>query len=286
MHTHAPIALVALLGAAAGSTVTSQGDDATFTLVAEWSPFSSSQVGLYLQEEGGLADVLDPGPAQRSATYTWADVAALLPPEETALGEVWAPDAAPVVELLRQLHPSATARLHHHYPPLDQDGEENAAALVGAPLGVLATMLEDGPVIDILLRSHVQFRLRDGTVYFTPAQFEGRLVVDPAERRVLALHLALPDRNTNVDINVDNPDEEFDEVDIGHVPRLGLWTASAPPARDATTLATARGRLRCDFYTFALIDWMELPDAHDICWQSGELLHVIVLFGTLDDESC
>ena len=96
----------------------------------------------------------------------------------------------------------------------------------------------------------------------------------------------MPDRDTNVDINVLKPGAEFPEVDIGYVPRLGLWTEANPPARDELALEEARLRLRRAFYDFASIDWQPLEDLFWYAEHDGRPMHVIVLFGTLDDESC
>lgn len=292
---HLALTLPAL--AACGASDAAPPDDPAFTLVAEWSPIAESHANFHLDSDRGLDVVLDPGVAVDRADYTWSDVAALMPPRGTKPGDVWEPDVEPVVALLRQLHPSASAKLHHHHVSMELDvppelrddpafADLEDRVLPNAPLGARATLLADGPVVDVLLRAHVEFHLEGGSVFYTPAQFEGRLVVEPSARRVVAFHLAVPDRNTNVDLNVHEPGEEFGDVDIGYVPRLGLWTDASPPKRDDALLAAARSRLRAAFYPFAAVDWPPLELAYLDARERGRPMHVIVLFGSLDDESC
>ena len=77
-------------------------------------------------------------------------------------------------------------------------------------------------------------------------------------------------------------------ADIGWVPRMELvggtpvdvpWTRSMP-------LAEARTRLARSFYAFAAIDWLPFDEAVMTARELDRPLHVVVLFGTLDDESC
>ena len=269
-------------------------DESTFTLRAEWAPIARSHHGFHLEEDTGLAETLNPGVMRETAEYRWRHVASLLPPAGTLPGDVWEPPIVPIVAMIRQLHPSATSRMHHHDLLMtagdgtaDGDEEVQPLPLPGAPLGARATLLAaNDATLDVLLRAPVEFHLRGGLVYYTPAQFEGRLVIDRATRRVLAFQLAVPDRDTNVDMNVHEPGEEEGRADIGYVPRLGLWTDAPVPRRDPEVLEAARLRLRRAFYPFASIEWLPLTDALAKSRGTGKPLHVVQLFGTLDDESC
>ncbi|MEM6673505.1 MAG: hypothetical protein AAF726_11730 [Planctomycetota bacterium] len=275
---------------AAAALAASASDETRFSLAAEWSPIARSAYGFHLDVQSGLGDVLDPGPSVPLRSYDWDAVAPLLPPDRAVVGDVWEPDVAPIVEILRQLDPSASAVLHHHHAPVPSSDPtklpELGPPLPSAPLGVRATLLAGGPIVDVLLRAHVEFHLEDRAVYYTPGQFEGRLVFDREAQRVVAFHLAVPDRDSNVDINVEEGFGRAGMVDIGYVPRLGVRTKAIPPERDPATLDEARLRLRRAFYAFARIDWLPLDDAVLESERTGKPLHVVVLFGTLDDESC
>ncbi|MEM9382709.1 MAG: hypothetical protein AAGB93_22335 [Planctomycetota bacterium] len=273
--------------------------ESTFRLRAEWSPIARSHHEFHLEEETGLAETLNPGVRREVAEYRWRHVAPLLPPEGTEPGDVWEPPIVPIVALVRQLHPSAKSRMHHHdllssIGRADEGDEEGAppksVPMPGAPIGARATLLEaTDATLDVLLRAHVEFHLEGGRVFYTPAQFEGRLVVDRIARRVVAFSLAVPDRDSNVDMNVyelGTDGEEEGRADIGYVPRLGLWTDAPVPRRNEEALEAARLRLRRAFYPFASIEWLPLTDALARSRGTGKPLHVVQLFGTLDDESC
>lgn len=288
-------AVSTLLCTACGPSIASERDGSTFTLTADWSPIARSEEGFHLDVESGLAAALDPGPAVREQVYGWAAIEPLLPPEDLPLDRAWTPDAGPVVEILKQLHPSATARLHRHCQPRrllvpDADGgppvERVEPPRLDGPLGVRGTILAREPHLDLLLRAHVQFRLDGGRVHYTPAQFECRLTVDPLERTVLALHVEVPDRDTNVDINVHRPGETSGEVDIAYAPTIRLRTDAAPPRRSPVELDRARTTLLCAFYPWAVVDYHELEDAYAMLEEDDRPLHAIVLYGSLDDESC
>ncbi|MEO6710887.1 MAG: hypothetical protein ABI054_13595, partial [Planctomycetota bacterium] len=187
----------------------------TFELDAEWSPIASSTYGM--EREPALVSVLDPGPAEARASYTWADIVPLLPPERTKPNDVWPVEVEPLLVFLRQLHPSATGELHHYVyqAPLSQlpptvshlqsrDGDIDVEMLRAqgvesvkvvnpqAPMGCYATLLRADSTLDVLLRVHAEFALVADRVLFTPAQFEARLVVDPRARRVVSFSLAVP----------------------------------------------------------------------------------------------
>ena len=267
-----------------------------------------------IPREPALLSILDPGPANARASYTWSDIVPLLPRAGTEPGSVWAVEVEPLLVFLRQLHPSATGELHVYVyqvplaqlPPTvtllqSRGGDFDVAQLRAqgvesvkvvnpqAPMGCFATLLRADSTLDVLLRVHAEFELAPDRVLFTPAQFEARLVVDPTAKRVVSFSLSVPDRDTNVDINVMDENRGGDRTgraDIGYVPRLALETRAAPPELPATKLAAARARLARSFYPFASIEWKPLSEAWERARATKRPLHVVQLFGTLDDESC
>ncbi len=257
--------------------------DAALTLDAFWEPCRRSKYGLFEQTEV----LKTPAPAEQRHTYGAAELEPFLPPSAVALGDTWKVESEAVLAFLRQLHPGARARLHHGY---------------GSAPGTFALLrAASDERIEILFRAHAEFELAGGVTY-TPAQFEGRLVLARASGRPLALTIALPERDTNVDVNV--PAEYTLEdgtltsgfaADIGWVPRLELASGPLSPEDDATSDATAarsiplddaRLRLARRFYAFARLDWLAFDQAVSAARALGKPLHVVVLFGTLDDESC
>ena len=256
---------------------------AEIALEAVWEPCRRSKYGLFAQTE-----VLSkPAPAEARRTYTAAELAPFLPPEPVAVGETWPVSREAVIPFLRQFHAGARSELH-------STRDEGAFACLRAV---------SGERLEILFRAHAEFQLTPDVVY-TPAQFEGRLLIDRAKELPLALSLVLPDRDTNVDVNVTTsgriasgdsvlvfPDLEksMTLADIGWVPRMALtspspaqaseWTASIPDA-------DARLRLARSFYPFARLEWLPFFAAMDRARERDKPVLVVVLFGTLDDESC
>jgi hypothetical protein len=120
---------------------------------------------------------------------------------------------------------------------------------------------------------------------FLPAQFAGRLVMSRSEGKTIAFSLSLPSRNSNVDINA------FGVADIVFVPRMELTSLSDTSVDEITweiaiTEKAARKKLSTAFYKFAKIEWTSVEDAVELAQTTHRPIHALVLFGTLDDESC
>ena len=78
-------------------------------------------------------------------------------------------------------------------------------------------------------------------------------------------------------------------ADIVYVPRLELRGGEAPNDvawAQQIPLDAARGKLARRFYRFVDIDWQPFARAVAEARREEKPLHVMVLFGTLDDESC
>lgn len=224
-------------------------------------------------------------PVAKRRRYESAQFRPFLPTKPVAVGDVWRVDAKAVLPFLRQLHAGATETLHHGAGPL---------AGISAPGTWACLRAVSDTHAEVLLRAHAEFVLQgDGTMgkssWMTPGQFEGRLWIDRRKREVVAFELALPQRNANVDFNVMSGQGSF-SADIGRIPRLELKSPAAVerPARFASerSLGDARLRLRRKFYPFARVSWRTLEDAWKHASARGKPMHVIALFGTLDDESC
>lgn len=292
MRTFAPTSVLAL--ALTLPCLSQDGAAPTFELRATWSPFASSTYQLYEQEP--MKGLLAACPAEESASYSYADIAPLCPPSDAAVGKVYSVDEDALLPFLRQLHPGATMDLHHHtFPakffadvpperrdPRYQETKPGLVRNVEGPFGIRAVLLDAKGPLDILLRAHAEFELEEGH-FFTPSQFEGRLVVDVEKREVVHFSLRVPDRTTNVDMNTTKA------ADIGRVPDLSLsgGEGAAPKDEDPDALALARRALEKAFYgTWADLEWLPLPKAIAESRRLGRPLHLVVLFGALTDESC
>ena len=257
--------------------------EATVTLEACWEPCRRSKYGLFDQTEA-LRTV---HPAEVRHAYSADVLAPFLPSGPVAVGETWPVSREAVIPFLRQFHPGARSELH-------STDDEGAFALLRA----VST-----DRIEILFRAHAEFQLTPDVVY-TPAQFEGRLSIERASSLPLALTIVLPDRDTNVVVNVStgvSPSDRFRDADgqlltlervtsadIGWVPRMALATPDvAPVAEWSSSISDAEARLRLArcFYPFAGLDWLSFGAALSHAHELDRPVLVVVLFGTLDDES-
>ncbi len=271
-----------ILVLAAGMSAAPGADDAV-ELTAVWEPIAESVYGTHTR----YPQLQDLKPARSTAPYEASVFAPFLPPETAVVGETWKIDADAALPLLRQLHEGATTRLHHGF---------------GASPGAWACLRAvDGDRAEVLFRVHAEFVLVPGddlgsTSWLTPAQFEGRLVVDRVRGAVEHVRLHLPPRNgSNFDVNLPmNPDPEAAAggriiADIGFIPRMELFSDEEAPAiayTEEIPIDDARLKLARRFYRFAEIEWRTLPEALAEAQTRGIPLHIVALFGALDDESC
>ena len=256
--------------------------DTSIELDAAWEPCKDSLYHLFEQTPA----LREPRPAVPHQRHEAAAFRPFLPQVPVALGEPWRVDDEAVLAFLRQFHPGAAVR----------------APFGGEVPGTWALLRAVGPdAFELLLRAHAILNLDDGVVY-KPAQFEGRLVIG-RDGALRSFTLALPSRDTNVDVNVPMPnaaeekwvDAEGNEVrmspmaaDIGWVPRMELTSAPVPAPAWTHEIPdeTARLALRRAFYPFAALDWLPFEEAVLAARERQKPLHLVLLFGALDDDSC
>jgi len=78
-------------------------------------------------------------------------------------------------------------------------------------------------------------------------------------------------------------------ADIVYVPRMELVGGTFPDDLEwdrEISMEDARERLAKRFYGFANIDWIPFDRVREEARRTGRPMHIMVLFGTLDDESC
>ncbi len=249
----------------------------------------------------GLPADLDPvrrlylgvGVAVPSQSYSERDFSALLPPEGvTAAGQAWALDPERVAVFLKQFHPTAEAR----------------SASVGrrpGPDGAFAVLRATSPsYLDVVFRVHAEFDLVPPSadfparhVWYTPAAFLGRVVVNRTEGAVAYFQLGVPtDEVKNVHgavLTAPDPDHpegyrvyqflRADRMELvgGALPDLGgyVWADQVEPAR-------AYERLAKLFYKFKEIDFLPFRDALAAARARNRPIFAVVALGALDDQSC
>jgi len=241
--------------------------ESALDLQAFWEPCVQSRFGVF----DATPALHAPVPARATAHYGADAFRAFVPHEPVALGEVWKVEESAALTFLRQFHEGATEK-----------GRERGE--VPGTYACLRAISDDA--FEILLRVHAVFDL--GDVLFKPAQFEGRLVVDRASGTLRSFRLELPSRNPNVDASRRGNSHRPPRADIGWMPRMELSSEQSPAVTwsHEVPLEEARTALRRAFYEFASLDWLPLDEALRTARETQKPLHLMVLLGALDDDSC
>ena len=219
-------------------------------------------------------ELFNPKPAHPLKNYSQTDFQVFLPPSTANVGDIWELDPKGILPFLCQFHSGATTEITVFSRRTHRS--EGAKACLRAISPNYA---------EIVFRIHAQFVLDASGIRLLPSQFAGRLVLNRKERAVVEFSLALPSRNSNVDVNA------FRVADMAFIPRMELATLSSTPVREiawetAITEEEARKKLATAFYKFAKIEWVPIADAVELAKVTNRPIHALVLFGALDDESC
>ena len=221
-----------------------------------------------------VLELFNPKPAHPLKNYSQTDFQVFLPPSTANVGDIWELDPKGILPFLCQFHSGATTEItvsSRRTPKSD---------------GAKACLRAISPnYAEIVFRIHAQFVLDASGIRLLPSQFAGRLVLNRKERAVVEFSLALPSRNSNVDVNA------FRVADMAFIPRMELATLSSTPVREiawetAITEEEARKKLATAFYKFAKIEWTPVEDTVELAKGTNRPIHALVLFRTLDDESC
>lgn len=219
-------------------------------------------------------ELFNPKPAFPLKDYSQTDFQVFLPSSTANVGDIWELDPKGILPFLCQFHSGATAEITIFSRRRHRSEGSKACLRAISP-----------NYAEIVFRIHAQFVLDGLSIRLLPAQFAGRLILNRKEGAVVEFSLFLPSRNSNVDVNV------FGAADIAFIPRMELSTLSSTPAREiawetAITEEEARKKLATAFYKFAKIEWGPMEDAIELAKATKRPIHALVLFGTLDDESC
>lgn len=165
--------------------------------------------------------------------------------------------------------------------------------------------------LDIAFRIHAEFQLNEAPYHpfwFTPAQFTGNLIVSRDFDRILSFNLFVPaDKKLNVDMEwLEGPESMV--VDIGYMPEMSLQTTgpSAIPTGDPREHKVPNSPASIDeikwiheipqeealrilevsFYPFKQVKYYNFTEAVTVAGQENKLIHCVLLWGALDDQSC
>lgn len=266
-----------------GKPVINLNNSASLEVHAHWDPIADSTYNLHKDSPENIA-LFDLSPNEPVREYKGNAFNAFLPASTVAVGDVWELDMDSVIPFLSQFHLGATGKLRH--------GQKGAFACLRALSPDYA---------DITFRIHAEFTLatranpdwKPGSdrrrqvdlARFIPSQYAGRLLINLKTGVICDFSLALPPRNSNVDIN------DFEYADMVFVPRMELLATPTKASddikwRDVIAAKEARSRLELQFYKFAEINWLRLEAAVAEAEATQRPLHAVLTWGPLDDESC
>uniref|UniRef100_A0AAY5KH39 EF-hand domain-containing protein n=1 Tax=Esox lucius TaxID=8010 RepID=A0AAY5KH39_ESOLU len=192
-----------------------------------------------------------------------------------------------------------------------------------APQGTVACVraLSDF-YVDIVFRIHAEFQLNevpDFPFWFTPGQFTGNIIMSRDSSHIRHFLLYVPnDRTLNVDMEwlYGASESSNMEVDIGYLPQMELQaTGPSTPSfiqDEEGNILDSRGgggdpvqfvfedihwtseisredaarRLEVTFYPFKKVPYLPFSEAFERAQAENKLVHSILLWGALDDQSC
>lgn len=192
-----------------------------------------------------------------------------------------------------------------------------------APQGAVACIRASSDFYyDVVFRIHAEFQLNDVPdfpFWFTPGQFTGNIVLSRDAAHVRHFHLYVPnDRSLNVDMEwlYGASESSNMEVDIGYLPQLELQSRSPSTP---TVIVDEKGniidhqsygsepvqfvfeeihwtselsheeaarRMEVSFYPFKKVSYLPFSEAFERADAEKKLVHSILLWGALDDQSC
>ncbi|CAN7995538.1 unnamed protein product [Ixodes hexagonus] len=170
-----------------------------------------------------------------------------------------------------------------------------------APAGTAAVVARKGNgTLDILFRSHIEFQLNEPPrrpFWFSPSQFSGRIVLSEDGSTLHHFNVHVPaERLLNVDLewltgSQHDGEEEPMEVDIGHIPEMALTSVGTSPPSNAKwdyemAMEEARRALDQAFFPFLNVPYHNLTTAAALARQERKMIHSVVLWGNMDDQSC
>lgn len=192
-----------------------------------------------------------------------------------------------------------------------------------APQGAVAclTAISDF-YYTVMFRIHAEFQLSEPPSFpfwFSPGQFTGHIIISKDATHVRDFRLFVPNhRSLNVDMEwlYGASESSNMEVDIGYIPQMELEAIgpSVPSVildEDGNTIDSrlpsgeplqfvfeeikwqqelsweeAAGRLEVAMYPFKKVAYLPFTEAFDQAKAKKKLVHSILLWGALDDQSC
>lgn len=192
-----------------------------------------------------------------------------------------------------------------------------------APQGAVACLQASSDFYHhIVFRIHAEFQLNDVPdfpFWFTPGQFTGHIIMSQDASHIREFRLYVPnDRSLNVDMEwlYGSSESSNMEVDIGYLPQMELQSSSPSTPSfiedEEGNIIDSRGqgndpiqfvfeeihwtseisreeatrRIEVTFYPFKKVSYLPFAQVFERAQAEEKLVHSILLWGALDDQSC
>ena len=247
------------------------------------------------------------GPARSNSTYSAQNFRAFLPPADglevgtpyRLISSMFGEDREEIYNANRYYPPQPTGRDLFFFKLLQQFHDKAFLQNRFGPRGGVAVIrAQSGSFVDIAFRIHAEFQINEPPqlpFWYTPAHFTGHILMDTATDTVYQFEFGVPiSRRLNVDmewiVSSDDIEGEKMEVDIGYIPSMKLYinqtTEGLPTWEKEISFEEARADLDKILYPFKKIPYLEIREAVETAKAEDKLVHSILMWGSLDDQSC
>lgn len=265
---------------------------------AYWNPASVNMSDLLSSRPGQLDEVrrllMRISAAVPAKSYSELDFSSLLPPASvSAAGQMWAIDPERLALFLKQFHPAVSA---HSASIGRRPGPDGAFAVLR---GVSSSHL------DIVLRVHAEFDLAPKLatfpaiyVWYTPACFLGRIVVNRTSGAVEYFQLGVPtDEAMNIHSTVwigenDHPPYSHDalhqHIRADRMELVGGSLRGLDGVQWAGQIESSEAfaKLAKVFYKFKEIDFVPFSQTLAAARARQKPIFAVIALGAVDDQSC
>lgn len=211
--------------------------------------------------------------AEPNKQYPVSVFRAFLTDKAVSVGDLWQVKEKGILELLKQLHPNPSLKMHIN---------------MGDSRGLWACLRAyNDQYADIVFRIHAEFVLENG--WFTPSQFTGHLVIDRSKEKIVFFHMYVPEAVLNFDVNWKRFSGRI--TDSGFCSQIELRAGTQDILKDiefavSITQEAAEHILILRFYKSQQINWVSLEKALEMASTQQKPVHVLSIDGPLADESC
>ncbi|TNE50451.1 MAG: hypothetical protein EP343_08270 [Deltaproteobacteria bacterium] len=240
----------------------------SLTLKATWSPITEQSVEI--NRSPYFEKYYKYKVARLTQSYGAKDFALWLPRRAVKVGEMWSIPESKISHIFKQFHPNVEVRLHN-----------------GGPNGAYGMLRAySSKYAEVTFRIHVEFALKPMIVYFTPAQFTGRLLINRQTQKLVYARIHVPNqRIRNIDLNAGRT------IDAVYVKTMELVGGDASLLRTiqwSHRIAWKKALLNLarKFYGFMQIRWRSVHEALQEAKRTQKPIHLFIVYGSLDDQSC